>query len=366
MSLLAAMRKRIATMRSRPLELFRHLRWTRVLETLPESPLREKLRWWPRGFRVESARLYNFPRRNPAEYVSDFWMAHRSRRFNPADAFFKHKAARRALLTTVGAAQVEAIALVFRGRAVLHPFDPRQRTVSTEALEQWLMADGGEFIVKPEDGGQGYHIVLVRSSGGALLQRRGTSEAPFRIADCRDGMMLIERRAEQAAFWRDLVPGTVNTIRLLTIWPDGEPRPFIAAATQKIGTAESVPVDNFAQGGLAVPVDIETGRLGAARSKADVARRLPRHPETDVPIEGLHLPGWRALCDEVVRITAAFPGDCFVGWDVFRDPADRTVIIEANGWDTGVQILQMESGLLRDPRVRAFYKDAERRAGVKV
>ncbi|HEX2451860.1 MAG TPA: sugar-transfer associated ATP-grasp domain-containing protein [Gemmatimonadales bacterium] len=366
MPLLTALRERTANVRSRPLEVFRKLRWTRSLETLPDSPLREKLRWWPRGFRVESARLYGFPGPDHADYVSDFWSAHRSRWFNPSEAFYEHKAARRAMLLAMGAAQVEAVGLLYRGRVVLHPFDPGQCPVTSDELERWLIADGGEFIVKPENGGKGNSVYLVRSADGRLIAQRGGSQAPFRVSECYERMTLIERRAEQDSFWRNLFPHTVNTIRLLTLWRDGEKTPFIAAATQKIGTAASVPVDNFAKGGLAAPVDIETGRVGAARSKNDLVKRLARHPETGAAIEGIHLPGWRALCDEVLRITAAFPGDCFVGWDVFRDAAGRTVIVEANGWSTGVQILQMEAGLLRDPRVRGFYDDAERRAGVRV
>jgi hypothetical protein len=46
-----------------------------------------------------------------------------------------------------------------------------------------------------------------------------------------------------------------------------------------------------------------------------------------------------------------------VGWDVFRDPAGRTVVVEANGGTASVQIMQLERGLLRDPRVRAFYRE---------
>jgi hypothetical protein len=32
------------------------------------------------------------------------------------------------------------------------------------------------------------------------------------------------------------------------------------------------------------------------------------------------------------------------------------VIVEANGGTTGVQILQIAGGLLRDPRVRRYYE----------
>jgi hypothetical protein len=96
--------------------------------------------------------------------------------------------------------------------------------------------------------------------------------------------------------------------------------------------------------------------MSAARAKHDVTAPISRHPETGALIEGAVLPDWDALCGDVLRITSAFPGDCFVGWDVFRDVHGRTVIIEANGGSTGVQILQMGGGLLRDPRVRDFYE----------
>ena len=166
---------------------------------------------------------------------------------------------------------------------------------------------------------------------------------------------MIERRAEQAAFWRDLFPDALNCIRVLTVWPEGERTPFVARATQKIGTATSVPADNFARGALAAAVDIETGRLSAAHVKQDIRRLLQRHPETGAQIEGAVLPDWPEMLEDVVRIASGFPGDCFVGWDVFRDRDGRTVIIEANGGTTGVQILQMEAGLLSDPRIRRFY-----------
>jgi len=355
--LIAALRRKIAGVRTGPIEALRRLRWTRLIEAHRDAPLREKLRWWPRGFRVQSARLYGFPAADPAEYVPDFVVSYRSASFNPAEALFDHKAARRAMLLAMGAAQVETVALVWRGRAVLHPFSPRQSTITADELERWLIADGGEFVIKPEADGRGQRVALVRSEAGGLVRQYGTARGPYQLAECYDRLTMVERRGEQAAFWRELFPDTVNTIRVLTIWREGERLPFVARATQKIGTAASVPADNFARGGLVAAVDVETGRMSAARAKHDVARPVPRHPETGALIEGAVLPGWRELRDDVARIAAGFPGDCFVGWDVFRDSEGRTVIIEANGGTTGVQILQLEAGLLRDPRISGFYED---------
>jgi hypothetical protein len=353
---IAALRRRLARVRTGPVETLRRLRWTRVIEQEKDARLSEKLRWWPRGFRVQSARLYGFPAADPGEYVPDYIVGYRYGEFNPAEAFFDHKAARRAMLLAMGAPQVETVALLWRGRVVLQPFTPAHRAVTLEELDRWLVGDGGEFVVKPEGEGRGQRVTLVRSEGGRLVRQYGTSRGPHDLSECYGRFTIIERRAEQAPFWRDLFPDTLNTLRLLTIWPEGARLPFVARAIQKIGTADSVPADNFARGGLAAPVDLETGRMEAARAKHDVTVSIARHPETGALIEGVTLPGWQELLDDVVRIAAGFPGDCFVGWDVFRDAAERTVIVEANGGTTGVQILQIGGGLLRDPRVRAFYQ----------
>jgi hypothetical protein len=336
-------------------EALRRFRWTRRIERHRDAPLAEKLRWWPHGFRVQSARLYGFPGADPADYVPDFIVSYRHDRFNPAEALFTHKLARRAMLLATGAAQPDTVAVLWRGRVVLHPFGAG-RTVSPGELERWLIADGGDFVIKPESDERGRGVALVRSENGRLLRRYGTGERPFTIEEYADRLTMVERRAEQAPFWRALFPGTVNTIRLLTIWPR-DARPFLAAASQKIGTSASVPADNFARGGLAAAIDIETGRMSAARMRRDVRERIARHPETGAPIEGVVLPGWPDLVSEILRIASGFPGDCFVGWDVFRDPAGSIVVIEANGGTASVQIMQLQGGLLRDPRVRAFSEE---------
>ncbi len=337
-------------------ESLRRLHWTRRIERHKHAPLAEKLRWWPRGFRVQSARLYGFPAIDPGDYVPDFIVSYRHDRFNPAEALFTHKLARRAMLLASGAEQLETVAVLWRGRVVLQPFSAGHHSISPVELERWLIADGGDFVIKPESDERGRGVALIRSENGRLLQRSGPGERPFTIEEYANRLTMVERQAEQAAFWRDFFPETVNTIRLLTIWPR-DARPFLAAATQKIGTDASVPADNFARGGLAATIDVETGRLRAARMRRDVRERIARHPETGAPIEGVVLPGWPELAAEILRIASGFPGDCFVGWDVFRDSAGSIVVIEANGGTASVQIMQLERGLLRDPRVRAFYEE---------
>jgi len=120
-----------------------------------------------------------------------------------------------------------------------------------------------------------------------------------------------------------------------------------------------MPTDNFSGGGLGASIELGTGRLGVAlRHPGEGGRppeRFTHHPETGAQIEGAVLPHWDRVRDMVLRAAASLPVNRYVGWDVFIDEAGTPVIIEANG-NSGLQMVQMERGLLTDPRIRRFYQ----------
>ena len=341
----------------RYLETLRRIYWTGRLADQGEASLIEKLRWWYRGFRPVSARQYGFPRADMHHYVNDYAENYASQRFNPVKAVFDHKAVQYALLQAAGAILPELMAILYRDRAALHPLTPRAEPATASELERALLADGGEFIIKPDRGGGGDKVALIRPENGKLIGYSGRDRGPFRFDRTSNRVMLVERRATQAGFWRDLYPGSLNTIRFLTLWRESEPTPFIAGATQRIGSEASAPADNHARGGLAAPIDAVTGRLGCAYRKKDPEERLTHHPDTGSPITGMVIPDWAGIRTEVLRLAGALPLNCFVGWDVFVNDEGRAAICEMNGHWTGVLIMQLENGLLADERVRRYYEE---------
>jgi hypothetical protein len=171
--------------------------------------------------------------------------------------------------------------------------------------------------------------------------------------------MLIERRLEQGAFWRGLFPDSANTLRLLTLWTPGEPAPFVARAVQRIGTADTVPTDNWSGGGISAPVDLASGRLGEGRMHplkgTRAEQRFTQHPDTGAQIAGAVLPGWSEVTDTVLRAAASVPFNRMAGWDILVDAEGVPVILEANG-NSDVNLLQVHGGLLAEPRIRQFYQ----------
>jgi hypothetical protein len=321
-------------------------------------PWRHKLASWSRGFRADTAAVYDFPRDDWRDYLSDYARIHRCADINPAPEIFDHKLLFRSFLLMKGFRQAETVAVVSNGDFLLHPFADEPRYLGAAEFEEWLLRDGGSYVAKPQDGGRGTDIFLLEAADGRLVRRRGTKVTPFR-ADALAGVTLVERRIPQAEFWRALCPESTNTIRALTMWTPGDPEPFIGTAVQRIGTAATAPTDNWSGGGINAPIDLQTGRLGLGRMhplKGKSARtEFTHHPDTGAQIIGVVLPYWDRVCDTVLRAARTLPINRYVGWDVVVDESGTPLIIEANK-NSDVNLLQVHGGLLANARVRRFYE----------
>jgi hypothetical protein len=316
----------------------------------------EKLWAWRRGFTASSAALYDFPRQDCREYLSDYVRENQGVTINAVPQVFDQKLMLRAVLLHHGFAQAETVALVGLADAQLDPLGPGSRLASLSELEEMLRLDGGPFIVKPQDSGFGYGVSLVEARNGELVKRRGHRSTPFHVKPWR-ASTLIERAIPQHEFWVRLFPESANTMRLLTMWTPGDAEPFIAAAAQRIGASDTAPTDNFHGGGTAAPIDLASGTLGAARGFAADGRalRLSSHAETGASIEGVTLPFWKEIRETVLRAAKLFGIARYVGWDVLVNADGIPVIIEGNA-NTGIHILQLDRGLLKDPAARRFYE----------
>ena len=321
-------------------------------------PLGFKLRAWARGFTVEHAVIYDLDRRDAREYLNDYARKFRCPALNPLPALFDHKLLLRRLLADRGFVQPETVAHLTRSTVVLDPLG-EARQVDRQALQARLVAEGGAYILKPENGTYGQGILRLEVRDGALVARRGTSVRPFGIVRDAPADSLVERLVEQHPFWERLSPHSVNTMRILTLWTPGDAEPFVARAIQRMGTVETAPTDNWDGGGVACPIDLATGRLGPGRvnpfRSAREDRHYTHHPDTGAPLDGVELPFWSEILATTLRAARSLPMASYIGWDVAVDAAGRPLFIEGNR-NTGVRSLQLWSGLLADPRVRRFYE----------
>jgi hypothetical protein len=353
--MITALRSHLARHPFLPIQLLRQLYWMWRYDRGARAPIGHKLRCWLAGFKVESAAMYGFPRPDQGDYFDDYRATFRIRELNASLAFYQHKLMQRALLLAAGFPQTQTVAVLWGDRAVLDPFTGCAEPATLERVRALLLADGGRFIAKPEDGGRGSAVWLVEPHGGALRCRRGRREEPFPPRELVERLTLVERCIEQAEFWRALFPDTLNTVRVLTLWPVGG-SPFIARACQRIGAAGTIPCDNASAGGISAEIELDTGRMGPGRRRRDaMVETFTDHPDSGARIDGASLPHWGTICATALRAAASMPMNTYVGWDIFVDRTERVVIGEASG-STGTGIYQVHRGLLADPAVRHFFE----------
>jgi hypothetical protein len=321
--------------------------------------LRQRLAAWRHGFVAESPALYAFPANRREDYLDDFRRRTRARKINVDNGLFDHKLVQRSLLLGAGFPQAETIAVLCRGRILMHPFGEGRRYASASELEQFLLADGGRFVVKPEDGARGADVFAIEAREGRLARRRGAAHEPFDISGLGPRPTLVERWIEQGQFWRELFPDSANSLRLLTMWTPGDDAPFIARAVQRMGTAETVPTDNWSGGGICALVDLESGRMGPGRMHPLKGKRYQPgfsvHPDSGARIEGAVIPFWNQIKATALAAASLVPMNSYAGWDIFVDAAGTPVIGEGNG-NSDVNLLQIHGGLLTDSRIRRFYE----------
>jgi Sugar-transfer associated ATP-grasp len=383
-----------------PLPYFDYFRWDGKVEQLPSTlrkllgakryqTLQATFRWfkherkahtnlslgrkvgmWRRGFFAESATIYDLGRNDPALYLTDYQHFHMGQQINGWEGLYDHKLGLRALLLAKGFRQATTLAYIYEGRILSDPFSGAARYVSPGDMVAALRSEGegARWIVKPEDGLRGEGLFMLQLRSREFLVQRGREIQPFDLENFLTGLKnnestagatLIERRLEQGEFWRRLFPDSANTLRLLTLWTPGDPAPFVARAVQRIGTADTVPTDNWSGGGISAPVDLASGRLGEGRMHPLKGKRseqrFSHHPDSGAQIEGAQLPGWEGVKDVVLRAAASVPFNRMAGWDILVDREGVPVILEANG-NSDVNLLQVHGGLLAEPRIRQFYR----------
>ena len=110
-----------------------------------------------------------------------------------------------------------------------------------------------------------------------------------------------------------LNPSSVNTIRMWVMECDG--RFKTVGAFLRVGRAGSQ-VDNTSRGGLACPIDLDTGRVREALDLSLARNSYTVHPDSAVPIVGVTIPFWDQCKVVAGTALAAFPEIRFAGLDI--------------------------------------------------
>ena len=200
----------------------------------------------------------------------------------------------------------------------------------TMGFESLLDVDQMDIFCKDALGAHGCNVFSLKVDKGRIYIDGMEST----LDELRKNMQvpsLLQERLTQHPKMAEIYPGSINTLRLVTVLSEGEIAPF--GAFVKFGT-KGRRVDNWASGGLAVGVNLETGKLlstGVYRpGKGGFA---VSHPESGIHFEGFEIPFFRKAVEQATRLHRFFYGLVSIGWDIAITPKGPVFIEGNHGWE---------------------------------
>ena len=323
-----------------PKRPLRHLKkhWRLQRDAPLGAPWSRRLDMLRRGVSHHSYALYPQVGESPSDYLPD---AARLETFFINGTFARNVLSDKLLFTEIVGEVLDVptiVALIERGRV----FAESRVTTLTE-----LVAEHPDLVLKPSGGTRGQGVVRLSGHTPSLEELvRGLDD------------YLVTETVQQAPYAEAVFPDSTNSVRVMTFVDPDTGEPFVGRAVHRFGGADTVPTDNWSRGGLCANVELATGRLGlGVRHAKRTGGRLEwqtHHPDTGAVVEGLEIPRWREICQELTRAVKTLPFLTYVGWDVVVTE-DGFYVLEGNA-NPDLDLLQVHGGLLKDERVKAFYK----------
>lgn len=235
-----------------------------------------------------------------------------------------------------------------------------------EDFSNWLQQERlAALVVKPLGGNQGRGVQLIRDIEWrgdhptliAVNGRTLSAEDLFNELDNRDYRKLSGHLLQE---WLPPHPDMVrltgtapHSIRVVTaVLPSGEVD--IQLASIRMGFGDAM-VDGWNNGGIAGPVNPETGQIGiTARKPKFGGADVEVHPDTGARLRGTILPDWAKVREAAKSMARLTPGLRVVGWDVVLS-TNGPRIVEGN-FDWDLQFVQFGTGGVMGTRVAETWR----------
>jgi len=154
---------------------------------------------------------------------------------------------------------------------------------------------------------------------------------------------IIQERITQHSRINELYPHSVNTLRLITA--RANTKPTLLSALFRFGL-KGHQTDNCTVGGIAVGIDIKTGKLTRyGKFLPGHGGKIEQHPDTHTPFAGFQIPYFFESVHLAKKLHRLFYGIHSVGWDIAITP-DGPSVIEGNEY-WGLPTIQMHDHTIK-------------------
>lgn len=196
----------------------------------------------------------------------------------------------------------------------------------------------GNFFIKPIDGECGSGIFNLNTIDGRISLDESNDVIDF-LSAIKDNRYLIQETVVQHSALRSLHPESINTIRLVTVRNQRTKKVDVFPSILRIGTGSSF-VDNTSKGGIAVGIDLNTGKLKEfGFYKPGYGTKVSIHPDSKICFSDVTIPYFDKCKEQAICLHEMLPGIQSIGWDIAVGE-EGPIFIEGNdNWEiNGPQI----------------------------
>jgi len=203
-------------------------------------------------------------------------------------------------------------------------------------FRDWLLSfQPSHIMVKKLEGTGGFGVRKVDLDyGEQKIFEKDTQKPIEELLNyfIKNKFYLIEEFIEQHETLDTWNSSCINTLRIITYLDKSHILHFIGALL-RIGVNGEV--DNFHSGGLAVLIDINSGRTKGKGFRMDPSANefYKKHPVTGVELSGLDIPYWKEIITLVTKASLVVPQIRTVGWDIAITPNGPELIEGNDNWD---------------------------------
>ena len=289
-----------------------------------EITLKSKIWAYKNGFLSYRIPQYGITEENREQFISDFeyrWLRHINKKY-------KYWLEDKISIKYVAAEFNDCLPSYYfytaahEGKNTVVPMMdcPESYGASFESVIR-LAKDKKVLALKPDEGSHGDGFYRLEWTGSEFLLNgdSATEQDVLDVLQDSKNQYLVTEFIQMHPVLAEIYPHSVNTIRLIVFKKDGV-TPEIGNAYLRIGSLKSGYVDNTAAGGMLAQINSATGEFGGAKilEHGRIAD-CPRHPDTDVAIEGV-IPHWDYAVQKVLDIAASMPQLEYLGFDLAITP----------------------------------------------
>ena len=298
------------------------------------------------GFTSNQVALYNLNRKNRKDYLSEFdW--YKSRSINYPNSYTLDNKLICVELIKNYVKTPETLIEKENGTITQD-----NKTLNAEDVLEVIKQKKSVFF-KPISVGKGSGVIRIdyKNNKFYIDTKETDSNEIISILNEKDNYF-ISVCIKQAKYLNEIYSETSNTIRLIT-GRGKDNKVKILCAVQRIGTSETIPVDNGSRGGLVANINLDTGELSEAKSIHNT-NIYEKHPDSNKMIKGTIIPNWKEISKEVLKVSEKLTDLKFIAWDILPTD-DGFFVIEANS-SSGVNIIQVFGGQ-RHKALGNFYRE---------